>query len=135
MSVYNPAQGEMDLPSQAVLILEIYAQKIRDLRHTEEDQPGNALLVRQDENEEKVRTDRADKTELREKPRARAIRHDGTKQAGRDNTNIRKKREHDVVHEMNNHQLDRRKDRQRGDQQLFILEQRISLEHDFSCGA
>ena len=128
------AKNKMDPPSQAAPILEIYAQEIRDLRHTEEDQPRDALLDRQ-KNEEKVRADRADKTELREEPRARAIRHDGTKQARRDNTNVRKEGESGVVHEVDNRQLHRREDHDRGDQLLFILEWRVYLGHDFSCGA
>lgn len=130
----NSAHSKMDLSSRAVLILKIDAQEISGLRHTEKDQPRNAPLNGQ-KHEEKVRTDRADQSELREEPRARAVRHDGTKHTGRDDTNVRKKRKLGVVHEVDDRQFERRKDHDRGDQLFFILEWGISLGHDFSCGA
>ena len=130
----SSAHGKMNLSSRAVLILKIDAQEISGLRHTEKDQPRNAPLNGQ-KHEEKVRTDRADQSELREEPRARAVRHDGAKHTGRDDTNVRKKRKLGVVHEVDDRQFERRKDHGRGDQLFFILEWGISLGHDFSCGA
>ena len=130
----SSAHSKMNLSSRAVLILKIDAQEISGLRHTEKDQPRNTPLNGQ-KYEKKVRTDRAEKTELCEKPRARAVRHDGTKHTGRDDTNVRKKRKLDVVHEVNNRQFKYRKEHGRGDQLFFILEWGISLGHDFSCGA